>query len=87
VDGEREGRGNKLAELLLEAEGADGTWVVSERVVGALHSVGDVVVLSDADSSSSASFHGLFHVNDGSERNENENEKNEYCSIEKSSVG
>jgi len=67
VDGEREGRGNELAELLLKAEGADGTWVVSERVVGALHSVGDVVVLSHADSASSASFHG-FHLDHESER-------------------
>lgn len=66
MDGEREGRGNELAELLLKAEGADGTWVVSERVVSALHSVSDVVVLPDANSSSSASFHG-FHLDHESE--------------------
>jgi len=40
VDGERERKGNELAELLLEAKGTNGTWVVSERVVGALHFFG-----------------------------------------------
>ena len=55
---ERERRGNKLAEFVLKAEGADTARVVSVRVVTALHSVTHVVVLAHANS---CSFHG-FHA-------------------------
>ena len=61
-DRERERRGNKLAEFVLEAEGADPARVVSVRVVAALHTVRHVVVLAHANS---CSFHG-FHANPNS---------------------
>lgn len=47
TNGEREGGRDELAELFLEAESTDPTWVVSVRMVTALHSISHVLILNN----------------------------------------